>query len=157
MDYSPLISRVDIPSSDPTTRNTARSTTTTNCCSFEAALAQHDEEEETGALIPAAAVAAGENETVNTAVDVKLDSVAAVAGVKDAEKVKNAREAWEVFVDESKVLWAIAAPIAFNIICLYGMNSTTQIFVGHVGNLELSAVAVGLSVVSNFSFGFLVS
>ncbi|CAA6666521.1 unnamed protein product [Spirodela intermedia] len=31
----------------------------------------------------------------------------------------------------------------------------TQIFVGHLGNLELSAVAIGLSVISNFSFGFL--
>ncbi|EMS59826.1 Protein TRANSPARENT TESTA 12 [Triticum urartu] len=31
----------------------------------------------------------------------------------------------------------------------------TMIFVGHIGNRELSAVAIGLSVVSNFSFGFL--
>ncbi|KAF3335423.1 hypothetical protein FCM35_KLT19930 [Carex littledalei] len=153
MDYSPLISKTAISSSpcsssptSPKTPNTAKGTTTN--CSFETALAKHDEE--TGALIPA-----GGNETVETAVDVAPDSAVPMVVAKDVEKVRNARQAWEVFVNESKVLWAIAAPIAFNIICLYGMNSATQIAVGHVGNLELSAVAVGLSVVSNFSFGFL--
>lgn len=157
MDYSPLISKTAISSSpcsssptSPKTPNTAKGTTAN--CSFEAALAKHDEETETGALIPA-----GGNETVETAVDVAPDISAPKVATKDVEKVRNARQAWEVFVNESKVLWAIAAPIAFNIICLYGMNSATQIAVGHVGNLELSAVAVGLSVVSNFSFGFLVS
>ncbi|CAF2034400.1 hypothetical protein HID58_031473 [Brassica napus] len=56
---------------------------------------------------------------------------------------------------ESSKLWEIAAPIAFNILCNYGVNSFTSIFVGHIGDLELSAVAISLSVVSNFSFGFL--
>ncbi|CAL4967707.1 unnamed protein product [Urochloa decumbens] len=65
-------------------------------------------------------------------------------------------EAVEAFLRESERLWSIAAPITFNILCLYGINSTTQLFVGRLlGNLELSAVAIGLSVVSNFSFGFL--
>ncbi|XP_072968325.1 protein DETOXIFICATION 35-like [Typha angustifolia] len=75
--------------------------------------------------------------------------------VDDAPVVRNVGEAWGVFLGESNRLWAIGAPIAFNIICLYGTNSTTQMFVGHLGNLQLSAVAIGLSVVSNFSFGFL--
>ncbi|XP_051147251.1 protein DETOXIFICATION 34 [Andrographis paniculata] len=56
---------------------------------------------------------------------------------------------------ESMKLWAIAGPIAFNILCNYGINSFTSIFVGHIGNLELSAVAISLSVIENFSFGFL--
>jgi multidrug resistance protein, MATE family len=73
----------------------------------------------------------------------------------DAPSVRSPRAAWAVFAEESRRLWAIGAPIAFNIICLYGTNSTTQIFAGHIGNRELSAVAIGLSVVSNFSFGFL--
>ena len=73
----------------------------------------------------------------------------------DAPPVRSARAAWAVFAEESRRLWAIGAPIAFNIICLYGTNSTTQIFAGHIGNRELSAVAIGLSAVSNFSFGFL--
>ncbi|XVF33300.1 hypothetical protein REPUB_Repub17cG0156700 [Reevesia pubescens] len=37
----------------------------------------------------------------------------------------------------------------------YGINSFTNIFVGHIGDIELSAVAIASSVVSNFSFGFL--
>nr|CAD1820987.1 unnamed protein product [Ananas comosus var. bracteatus] len=78
------------------------------------------------------------------------------SAAEDAPVVRTAGEAWRVFAEESRRLWAIAAPIAFNIICLYGTNSTTQIFVGHLGNLELSAVAISLSVVSTFSFGFLV-
>lgn len=73
---------------------------------------------------------------------------ATAAGIADAKYV---------FMRESKKLWAIATPIAFNILCMYATNSVTQIFVGHIGNLELAACAIGLSVVSNFSFGFLVS
>ncbi|CAN6252767.1 unnamed protein product [Urochloa humidicola] len=76
-------------------------------------------------------------------------------GAGDAPAVRSARAAWSLFLAESRRLWSIGAPIAFNIICLYGTNSTTQIFAGHIGNRELSAVAIGLSVVSNFSFGFL--
>ena len=73
---------------------------------------------------------------------------APVAGIADAKYV---------FMGESKKLWAIATPIAFNILCMYATNSVTQIFVGHIGNLELAACSIGLSVVSLFSFGFLVS
>ncbi|BBG93274.1 hypothetical protein Prudu_001240 [Prunus dulcis] len=56
---------------------------------------------------------------------------------------------------ETTKLWTIAGPIAFNILCNYGINSFTNIFVGHIGNVELSAVAISLSVIANFSFGFL--
>lgn len=58
---------------------------------------------------------------------------------------------------ESGKLWSIAGPIAFNILCNYGINSFTNIFVGHLGDVELSAVAICLNVISNFSFGFLVT
>ncbi|BAF10465.2 Os02g0821500 [Oryza sativa Japonica Group] len=107
------------------------------------------QDDETGALV--AAVGKGDEDD---------DDDDAVAGEEDEDEddapvVRTARGAWEVFAAESRRLWAIGAPIAFNVICLYGTNSTTQIFVGHIGNRELSAVAIGLSVVSNFSFGFL--
>ncbi|MBA0688763.1 hypothetical protein Goari_006530 [Gossypium aridum] len=59
-----------------------------------------------------------------------------------------------LFVESSKI-WSIATPIAFNIWCNYGINSFTNIFAGHIGDIELSAVAIALSVVANFSFGFL--
>ncbi|PWZ28100.1 Protein DETOXIFICATION 34 [Zea mays] len=97
--------------------------------------------DEAGALVAAAC----------TGTDTDTDN----GSSRDAPAVRSPRAAWALFVEESRRLWAIGAPIALNIICLYGTNSTTQIFAGHIGNLELSAVAVGLSVVSNFSFGFL--
>ncbi|KAL9253055.1 DETOXIFICATION 34-like protein [Drosera capensis] len=60
-----------------------------------------------------------------------------------------------IFWVESTRLWAIAGPIAFTILCNYGINSFTNIFVGHIGDIELSAVAISLSVIANFSFGFM--
>ncbi|CAL9060723.1 protein DETOXIFICATION 35 [Musa acuminata AAA Group] len=75
--------------------------------------------------------------------------------VEDYPPVREAREAWEVLVAESKKLWSIGAPITFNVLCLYGFCSITQMFVGHIGNLELSAVAIALNVVYLFNFGFL--
>ncbi|XP_042491371.1 protein DETOXIFICATION 35-like [Macadamia integrifolia] len=73
----------------------------------------------------------------------------------DYPPVENFADLRSMIWKESVKLWLIAGPIAFNILCLYGTNSFTQIFVGHVGNVELSAVAIALSVISNFSFGFL--
>ncbi|KAG7614624.1 Protein DETOXIFICATION 34 [Arabidopsis thaliana] len=76
-------------------------------------------------------------------------------GDADFPPIQSFRDAKLVCVVETSKLWEIAAPIAFNILCNYGVNSFTSIFVGHIGDLELSAVAIALSVVSNFSFGFL--
>lgn len=73
----------------------------------------------------------------------------------DYMPVNNFYEAKAVCCKESAKLWAIAGPIAFNILCNYGTNSFTNIFVGHIGDVELSAVAISLSVIANFSFGFL--
>ncbi|RWW26242.1 hypothetical protein GW17_00009386 [Ensete ventricosum] len=77
--------------------------------------------------------------------------------VEDYPPVREVREAWEVLVVESKKLWSIGAPILFNMLCLYGFCSITQMFVGHIGNLELSAVAIALNVIYLFNFGFLVT
>nr|QEY08347.1 MATE efflux family protein member 2a [Crocus sativus] len=74
---------------------------------------------------------------------------------EDDTPVRSISDAWKVFLTESRKLWVIALPIGFSILCLYGMNSITQIFVGHIGNLQLSAVAISLSVINNFAFGFL--
>lgn len=75
----------------------------------------------------------------------------------DYPLITNYQDAKHICVMESVKLWIIAGPIAFNILCNYGINSFTNIFVGHLGDLELSAVAISLSVIANFSFGFLVS
>ncbi|KAK3447161.1 protein DETOXIFICATION 35 [Eucalyptus grandis] len=73
----------------------------------------------------------------------------------DYAPVSSFREAKTVFWIETARMWKIAAPIAFNILCQYGTNSFTNIFVGHIGDVELSAVAISLSVIGTFSFGFM--
>ncbi|XAR54046.1 hypothetical protein NMG60_11029030, partial [Bertholletia excelsa] len=73
----------------------------------------------------------------------------------DYRQIKSVDDVRNVCYVESAKLWAIAGPIAFNILCNYGINSFTNIFVGHIGDVELSAVAISLSVLANFSFGFL--
>lgn len=60
-----------------------------------------------------------------------------------------------VFWKETVKLWRIAGPIALSLVCQSGTNILTSIFVGHIGNLELSAVSVSLSVIITFCFGFL--
>ncbi|CAN1751639.1 Protein DETOXIFICATION 35 [Linum perenne] len=82
------------------------------------------------------------------------DHVAVPAG-GDYSPVKTFKQARSVFVAETVKLWKIAGPIAFNTLCQYGLNSVTNMFVGHIGEFELSAVAISLSVISTFSFGFL--
>ncbi|CAL5340012.1 unnamed protein product [Camellia sinensis] len=73
----------------------------------------------------------------------------------DYPKVNNFEDVKTICYLESAKLWTIAGPIAFNILCNYGINSFTNIFVGHIGDVQLSAVAISLSVLANFSFGFL--
>ncbi|KAE8678286.1 Detoxifying efflux carrier 35 isoform 3 [Hibiscus syriacus] len=73
----------------------------------------------------------------------------------DYTPVKSFKEVKLVFWIETVKMWKIAAPIAFQIICQYGTNSFTSIFVGHIGNIELSAVTISLTVIGTFSFGFM--
>lgn len=79
------------------------------------------------------------------------------AGNGDYAPPRSFGEVKSVFWTESVKLWRIAGPIAFTILCQYGTNSATNIFVGHIGDVELSAVAISLSVIGTFSFGFLVT
>ncbi|KAK7357300.1 hypothetical protein VNO80_16584 [Phaseolus coccineus] len=69
-----------------------------------------------------------------------------------AREFKNVRE---VFWIETKRMWVIALPIVFNIWCQFGVNSVTSIFVGHLGDIELSAVSLINSVIGSFAFGFM--
>ncbi|KAL0304297.1 UNVERIFIED_CONTAM: protein DETOXIFICATION 35 [Sesamum radiatum] len=69
--------------------------------------------------------------------------------------VKGLKAWWRVFCIESAKLWRIGGPIAFQILCQYGTTSVTTVFVGHLGDIELSAFSIALSVVCTFSFGFM--
>lgn len=75
----------------------------------------------------------------------------------DYRPAKSFTDWWGIFCVETVKLWRIGGPIAFNIICQYGVNSLTNIFVGHLGNIELSAISIAQTVISTFSFGFMVS
>ncbi|KAK1392761.1 Protein DETOXIFICATION [Heracleum sosnowskyi] len=60
-----------------------------------------------------------------------------------------------VFRIESEKLWIIAIPIAMTTLCQFGLNSVTNIFVGHIGDLELSSFSIAMGVINMFSFGFM--
>ncbi|XP_021752428.1 protein DETOXIFICATION 35-like [Chenopodium quinoa] len=73
----------------------------------------------------------------------------------DYAEVKSISEAAAVFKEETGKLWKIATPLVFNIVCQYATNSLTNIFVGHLGELELSAISISMSVINTFAFGFM--
>ncbi|PIN05160.1 putative membrane protein, predicted efflux pump [Handroanthus impetiginosus] len=62
---------------------------------------------------------------------------------------------WRIFCIESSRLWRIGGPIAFQILCQYGTYSVAVIFVGHLGDVELSAFSIATSVIATFAFGFM--
>ncbi|XP_051137911.1 protein DETOXIFICATION 35-like [Andrographis paniculata] len=62
---------------------------------------------------------------------------------------------WRIFCVETVKLWRIGGPIAIQIICQYATNSVATIFVGHLGDVELSAFSIAISVVGTFAFGFM--
>ncbi|KAA8539944.1 hypothetical protein F0562_026636 [Nyssa sinensis] len=78
-----------------------------------------------------------------------------IAADGDYRPAKGFRQMRSVFWIETAKLWKIAAPITISVLCQYGTNSITNIFVGHIGEVELSAVSISLSVIGIFSFGFM--
>lgn len=60
-----------------------------------------------------------------------------------------AKESWV----ESKKLWYIAGPAIFTAICQYSLGAITQTFTGHLGTIELAAVAIENSVIAGLAFG----
>ncbi|RZC57749.1 hypothetical protein C5167_005054 [Papaver somniferum] len=56
---------------------------------------------------------------------------------------------------ESKKLWHIVGPTIFSRIASYSMFIITQASAGHLGNLELAAIALSTTVIVGFCFGLL--
>ncbi|KAL6123207.1 hypothetical protein ACLB2K_075729 [Fragaria x ananassa] len=75
---------------------------------------------------------------------------------EDYAPVSSFEEAVLVFWKETVKLWKIAAPVAITMLFQYLIQSVTTIFVGHLGDLELSAVSLAHNVIGNISYGFLV-
>ncbi|XP_061361314.1 protein DETOXIFICATION 35-like isoform X2 [Gastrolobium bilobum] len=83
------------------------------------------------------------------------EAAALVAEDGDYVAVKGFKEARKVFWIETVRIWKIALPIAFNFLFEYGIKSTTTIFVGHLGDIELSAISLIYSVIDTLAFGFM--
>ncbi|XP_054816117.1 protein DETOXIFICATION 20-like isoform X4 [Prosopis cineraria] len=56
---------------------------------------------------------------------------------------------------ESKVMWVVAAPAIFTRASTFGINVTSQAFVGHIGSKELAAFALVFTVLIRFANGIL--
>ncbi|KAF7132108.1 hypothetical protein RHSIM_Rhsim09G0199900 [Rhododendron simsii] len=78
-----------------------------------------------------------------------------IDGNGDYRPVKSFRELKSMFWIETVKLWKITVPIAVTTLSMYGINSVTSIFAGHISDIALSAVSISLAVMVTFSFGFL--
>lgn len=57
---------------------------------------------------------------------------------------------------ESKLLFHLAAPAVIVYMINYLMSMSTQIFSGHLGNLELAAASLGNTGIQIFAYGLMV-
>ncbi|KAK3037206.1 hypothetical protein RJ639_030099, partial [Escallonia herrerae] len=73
----------------------------------------------------------------------------------DYRPAKGWREWRSVFWIETVKVWKIGGPIVLTNLCQIGVNTVTSMFVGHIGDIELSAVSIAMTVINVFSFGFL--
>jgi MATE family multidrug resistance protein len=58
---------------------------------------------------------------------------------------------------ESKKLWHIAGPAIFNRVGNYSMLVITQVFSGHLGDMELAATSIAMNVILGLDLGIMVS
>ncbi|KAF7819214.1 protein DETOXIFICATION 21-like [Senna tora] len=56
---------------------------------------------------------------------------------------------------ESKVMWIVAGPAIFTRFSTFGINVTTQVFVGHIGSSQLAAYSLVFTVLVRFANGIL--
>uniref|UniRef100_A0A5K1FR04 Protein DETOXIFICATION n=1 Tax=Nymphaea colorata TaxID=210225 RepID=A0A5K1FR04_9MAGN len=72
--------------------------------------------------------------------------------VEEPEEAALLQQTWM----ELKKLWAIVGPTIFTRLAMYGMYVVTQAIVGHLGDLQLAALSIALTVIVGFNYGFLV-
>ncbi|CAA2985470.1 protein DETOXIFICATION 27-like [Olea europaea var. sylvestris] len=78
-------------------------------------------------------------------------SIQTKEGIEDDEDQTLCLKVWI----ESKKLWKVVGPAIFSRIASYSMFVITQAFAGHLGELELAAMAIASNVVLGFDFGLL--
>ena len=67
------------------------------------------------------------------------------------------RRLWWATGAELKTLFQIAAPACIVYLLNYVMSTSTQVFCGHLGNLEFAASSLGNNGLSVLAFGLMVS
>ncbi|XP_017416934.1 protein DETOXIFICATION 30 isoform X2 [Vigna angularis] len=77
------------------------------------------------------------------------------AGSADMSPITGPGDFYREFVLESKKLWFLAGPGIFSFVSKYSLGAFTQIFAGHIGTIELTAVSVENSLIAGFSYGIL--
>ncbi|KAI5347086.1 hypothetical protein L3X38_014965 [Prunus dulcis] len=77
------------------------------------------------------------------------------AAADDYAAVRSFEEAMWVSWKEAAKLWRIAALVAFTTLFQYLVVSVTTVFGGHLGDLELSAISLSVTVISGIPFGLL--
>nr|CAD1840995.1 unnamed protein product [Ananas comosus var. bracteatus] len=82
-------------------------------------------------------------------VDARLESILTDASLPCR------RRAWCALGIELRLLLALAAPAVAAYMINYVMSMSTQIFSGHLGNLELAAASLGNSGIQIFAFGLM--
>lgn len=78
------------------------------------------------------------------------------ASAEDSAPARSLGELKSIFCSETVKVWKIASPAVITILCQFGINGVNSIFIGHLGDIELSAVSISLNFVGTFSFGFMV-
>jgi len=78
------------------------------------------------------------------------------AGSADMAPITGPGDFYREFVLESKKLWFLAGPAIFSFVSKYSLGAFTQIFAGHIGTIDLTAVSVENSLIAGFSYGILV-
>ncbi|KAH9320225.1 hypothetical protein KI387_021994, partial [Taxus chinensis] len=66
-----------------------------------------------------------------------------------------AKRMGDAIIWESKKLWRLAAPAVIVYVINYIMSMSTQIFSGHLGNLQLAAASLGNSGIQVFAYGLM--
>lgn len=74
----------------------------------------------------------------------------------DMDPINGVGDFFKEFLVESKKLWHIGGPAIFTYLCRYSLSAITQVFVGHIGTLQLAAYAVVNSVIAMFCLGLTV-
>ncbi|PKI45592.1 hypothetical protein CRG98_033908 [Punica granatum] len=84
-----------------------------------------------------------------------LDQINGVGSTKankdEGVELPLGRRVWR----ESKKLWYILGPSIFGRVAGYTMSVVTQAFAGHLGEVELAAMSITISVIIGFNFGLL--